>query len=166
MSIFNEKKKEKNSREKNEWNNEKEIAIVVSDYNADITHKMLKICVILLQDKLVKIYEIIHVRGVLEAPLIVKKLLKNPQISGILVLGAVIQGDTAHDELVAFTAVDKMVDLSLEYDKPVTFGISGPQMNRGQAIARIEPATKHAVDSLLHMLDIIPAINTKKYTRG
>lgn len=129
------------------------VAVVVSDYNAEITHRMLKIAVILFQDHTLNVQEIVHVPGVLEIPFAVKKLLKNKEISGIVVLGTVIEGDTSHDELVAFTAVDKLLDLSLLYEKPITFGITGPRMTRGQAVARIESATKHAVTALVSMLN-------------
>ena len=132
------------------------IVIVVSDYNADITHRMLKLAVVLLQECAseypLTIKEIIHVSGVLEMPLAVKKLLKHSEISGVLVLGAVIQGDTAHDELVAFTTVDKLLELTLQYEKPVAIGMSGPRMTRSQAIARIDTSTRHAVEALVKQL--------------
>ena len=43
-----------------------------------------------------------------------------------------------------------MTDLSLEYEKPVGLGITGPGMSRLQAEARIERA-KAAVESVVKM---------------
>ena len=68
----------------------------------------------------------------------------------MVTLGAVIEGETEHDELVIQHASRKIADLAIEYDKPVGLGISGPGMTRLQAQDRIERA-KAAVEAVVKL---------------
>jgi 6,7-dimethyl-8-ribityllumazine synthase len=64
----------------------------------------------------------------------------------------VIKGDTDHDQVVAQHAARKMVDLSLEYNKPVSLGVSGPGMTRVEAVERIEDFSRRSVESVVKMI--------------
>jgi 6,7-dimethyl-8-ribityllumazine synthase len=68
-----------------------------------------------------------------------------------VMIGAVIKGDTGHDELIAGATAGAAVDLALEFDKPVGLGVTGPGMDRMQALDRIDNA-KHAVESVVRMI--------------
>jgi 6,7-dimethyl-8-ribityllumazine synthase len=85
-------------------------------------------------------------------PLAIKKLLKNDQIDAVVTLGAVIEGSTSHDEIVVQHASRKIADLALEYDKPVSLGISGPGMTRLEAHQRVDYA-KRAVEAAVKMYE-------------
>ena len=126
------------------------IGIVVSEYNYDITQMMLERAKSHAEFLGAKIGEIIHVPGVYDMPLATKKLLKTKGIDGVVALGAVIEGETGHDDVVIGQAARKLTDLSVEFDKPVGLGITGPGMSRLQAEARIENA-KSAVESVVKM---------------
>jgi len=63
----------------------------------------------------------------------------------------VIKGDTNHDELIAGATAGAAVDLALEFDKPVGLGVTGPGMDRMQALDRIDNA-KNAAESVVRML--------------
>jgi 6,7-dimethyl-8-ribityllumazine synthase len=91
-----------------------------------------------------------HVPGVYDMPLAVKQMLQRKGIDGVVTLGAVIEGETKHDEIVIGQAARKLTDLSVEYDKPVGLGITGPGMTRLQAEDRIENA-KAAVEAVVKM---------------
>ncbi len=67
-----------------------------------------------------------------------------------MALGAVIEGETGHDEVVMNQAARKLADLSVEYGKPLGLGISGPGETRLQAQDRIENAA-HAVRTVVKM---------------
>ena len=82
--------------------------------------------------------------------LAVKKLLQRRDIDCVITIGAVIEGETEHDELVIQHAARKIADLSLEYNKPVGLGISGPGMTRLQAADRIERG-KAAVEAVVKL---------------
>ncbi len=130
------------------------LAIVTSDFNSKMTHKMEEIA----KHHAVKlgatIKKIIRVPGAFEIPFAVKKLLKNKEIDGIVTLGAVIKGDTDHDRVVADNAARQIMELSLEYMKPVSLGIIGPNVTRSQAAARFENYAKRAAEAVIKMLNI------------
>ena len=84
-------------------------------------------------------------------PLAMRKLLKRHDVEGIAILGAVIKGDTNHDELIAGPVARTAVDLALEFDKPVGLGITGPGMDRMQALDRIDNA-KNAIESVVGLI--------------
>jgi 6,7-dimethyl-8-ribityllumazine synthase len=126
------------------------IGIVVSEFNYDVTMMMLeraKEHAVFLGAQVVKV---ITVPGVFDMGLAIKKLLQSIGVDGVVALGAVIEGETEHDELVIQHAARKIIDLSIQYDKPVSLGITGPGMTRLQAEERIERA-KMAVESVVKM---------------
>lgn len=126
------------------------IGIVVSEYNYDITYLMLERAKEHANFLKVDIEQIIKTPGVFEIPLATKKLLARKDVDGVVTLGAVIEGETEHDEVIMQHAARKIIDLGLEYNKPVGLGISGPGMTRLQAQERIEKA-KEAVESVVKM---------------
>lgn len=87
------------------------------------------------------------VPGVFEIPLAAKKLLKRQNVDAVVALGAVIEGETKHDEIVMQHASRKLIDLSLESGKPVALGISGPGMTRLQALERVNEFARRAVEA-------------------
>ena len=87
------------------------------------------------------------VPGVFEIPLAAKKLLGRQDVDAVVALGAVIEGETKHDEIVMQHASRKLIDLSLDYSKPVALGISGPGMTRLQAQERVNEFARRAVEA-------------------
>ncbi len=126
------------------------IGIVVSEFNYDITAMMLELAKTHADFLGAKVSQVIQVPGVYDMPLAVKKLLKDKKIDAVVALGAVIEGETDHDDIVIGQASRKLTDLSVEFDKPVGLGITGPGMSRLQAEARVERA-KSAVESVVKM---------------
>ncbi len=92
----------------------------------------------------------VQVPGVFDMPLAIRKLLEKDDIDGVVTLGAVVEGETEHDDIVMGQASRKITDLAVEYGKPVGLGITGPGMSRLQAEERIERA-KAAVESVVKM---------------
>jgi 6,7-dimethyl-8-ribityllumazine synthase len=134
---FNKNKKKRKEAE----NMAKEtirIGAVVSDFNYDITMMMLERAKEHAEFLGAEITKVIKVPGVFDMGLAVKKLLARKDIDGVITIGAVIEGETEHDDLVIQHAARKIADLALEYNKPVGLGISGPGMTRLQAEDRIE----------------------------
>ncbi len=126
------------------------IGIVVSQFNYDITSMMLERAKEHADFLGAEVAEVIHVPGVFDMPLAIKRLLNKKEIDGVVTLGAVIKGETDHDETVIAHAARKIADLALEFDKPVSLGITGPGMTRMQAQQRIERA-KAAVESVVKL---------------
>jgi 6,7-dimethyl-8-ribityllumazine synthase len=126
------------------------IGAVVSEFNYDITSMMLDRAQEHAKFLGVEITKIVKVPGVFDMGLPVKKLLQNKNIDGVVALGAVIEGETEHDDIVIQHASRKIADLAIEFGKPVGLGITGPGMTRLQAEKRIERA-KHAVESVVKL---------------
>ncbi len=131
--------------------NEK-IGIVLSDFNADITHMMSKIAEEHTEFLGAKVAKLIRVPGAFDIPLAVSKLVKSSNIDGVVCLGTVIEGDTKHDEIVANNAARKIADLSVSSGKPVALGISGPGMTRADGVKRIEGYAKRSVETAIKMI--------------
>ena len=111
---------------------------VVAEFNFDITSMMLELAKEHAKFLDAEITEVFPVPGVYDMPIAIKKLLDEGKVDAVITLGAVIEGDTQHDEIVVQHAARKITDLSLEYNKPVTLGISGPGMTRLEAHKRVE----------------------------
>ena len=127
------------------------IGMVASEFNYDITSMMVERARSEAEFLEVEIAKTIMVPGVFDMPLAVKNLLEQKEIDAVITLGAVIEGETGHDEVVISHASRKIADLSLEFGKPVAFGVTGPGMTRLQAVDRIEKG-REVVDVAVKML--------------
>ncbi len=126
------------------------IGAVVSEFNYDITMVMLERAKEHADFLGAEIAETVQVPGVFDMGLAVKNLLEKKNIDGVVAIGAVIEGETEHDDIVIQHAARKIADLAIEYSKPVGLGITGPGMTRLQAEKRIERA-KGAVEAVVKM---------------
>ncbi len=131
------------------------LGIVVSEFNYDITYLMLQKALSHADFLGAEVKVVVKVPGSFDMPLAVKKLLLRNDIDGVVTLGAVIQGETKHDEVVAHQVARRIMDLSLEYDKPVTLGIIGPGASRMQALERVEEYARRAVEAAVKLVNRI-----------
>lgn len=130
---------------------EYKIGMVAAEFNFDITSMMIERAKAEADFLDVKITKTIMVPGVYDMALAVKTLLEKEDVDAVITLGAVIKGETKHDEVIIAQAARKITDLSLEYNKPVGFGITGPDMTQLQAVDRIEKG-RDVVDAVVKML--------------
>jgi 6,7-dimethyl-8-ribityllumazine synthase len=127
------------------------LGFVVSEFNRDITYQMELLGKEHAKFLGAEVANVVYVPGVYDMPLAVKMLLRREDIDAVVTIGCVIQGETAHDEVVVQHAARKLMDLSLEYDKPVTLGITGPKMSRPDAHRRVD-YSKRAVEAAVKLL--------------
>ena len=125
------------------------IAIVVSEFNEEITSRMLDVAKEKAGLMKLKISYIILVPGAYDMPIIVDSLLNKKNVDAVVTLGAIIKGQTKHDEVISNAAAKSLTDLSLKYKKPVSLGISGPGMQERHAYARIRPVAERAVEAVV-----------------
>src|SRR3954452_444158 len=95
---------------------------------------------------------VLYVPGTFDMPLAVERLLRKKNVDAVVTLGAVVKGDTRHDDIVAENAARLIADLSLEYGKPVTLGVAGPGMTIEQARERSKLVPIRAVNAAVHMV--------------
>ncbi len=134
------------------------LGFVISEFNRDITYMMEKLAEEHAEFLGVEVPYKIVVPGAFDMPLAIKTLLEKEDVDAVVTIGCVIEGDTEHDEIVVHNAARKIADLSLEYNKPVTLGISGPGMTRLQAEDRIDYG-KRAVESAVKMVKRLKKLN-------
>ncbi|MBN2014505.1 MAG: 6,7-dimethyl-8-ribityllumazine synthase [Candidatus Altiarchaeota archaeon] len=130
------------------------LGIVAAEFNYDITYAMVELAKEHARFLDVDVEEVVRVPGVFDMPLAVKMLLDRNDVDCVVALGAVIEGQTEHDEIVAQHAARKIADLALDYGKPIGLGIAGPGMSRLDAHKRIEYA-KRAVEAAVKMCKVL-----------
>jgi 6,7-dimethyl-8-ribityllumazine synthase len=139
------------------------IALVVSEFNKQITYKMSDLAKenIYKQNDVTLSY-VCYVPGCYDMPLIINELLKRRDVDAVITLGAIIKGETKHDELIANSVAKSFIDLSLKYRKPVILGISGPDMTLQQARDRVEIISSRTVIAAVNMARRLKKLKTQR----
>ena len=127
------------------------LGFVVSEFNRDITFQMEILGREHAEFLGATVYRTMYTPGTFDMPLAVKKLLSDGEVDAVVTLGCIIEGSTEHDEVIASQLTRKIMDLSLEYNKPVALGVSGPGMTRLEAQERVDYA-KRAVEAAVKMV--------------
>jgi 6,7-dimethyl-8-ribityllumazine synthase len=100
-------------------------AIVVSRYNENITAKLLDGAVATLKQHGIadESIDVAWVPGAWEIPLIAERLAESESYAAVICLGAVIKGETTHDEHINRQVSASLGQLALDTGLPVAFGI-------------------------------------------
>lgn len=106
-------------------NNPGKIAVVVAQFNSYITDALLKGAKEALLGGGVKEedIEVYFVPGAFEIPLACKRIFTAKEVGGIVALGAVIRGETPHFDFVAGECSKGLMNVSLEFAKPIANGV-------------------------------------------
>ncbi|MCA1802491.1 MAG: 6,7-dimethyl-8-ribityllumazine synthase [Rhodothermaceae bacterium] len=101
------------------------IGIVTSRWNSFITERLKEGAVenLLAHGIKEKDITVVYCPGAYEIPLTAKLMLESGNYDGIICLGAVIRGSTPHFEYVAGAVNNGVAKISLDYEKPVIFGV-------------------------------------------
>ena len=136
------------------------IAIVRSRFNEQVTGGMLgaaqkTLLAAGVKQNRIDVYE---VPGAFEIPALAQHLAKQQVYDGIITLGAVIQGETLHHHYINMTVTQAIMDLSLQLEIPVAFGVITTK-NLAQAKARSIGSAKlnkgrEAAEAVLEMLGV------------
>ena len=135
------------------------LGIVVSEFNSELTHMMEKAAAEHARKQGAEIKCIVKVPGAYEIPFAAKKLLSRKDIDAAVALGAIIKGDTDHDLVIGHAAAKSLQELSLEFDKPVSLGIIGPNATWEHAEKRAEEYSRRAVDAAIKMLRLFKKVH-------
>lgn len=116
---------------------EKSFAIVISRFNEFISGKLLEGALDCLQrhnaDE--KKISVIWVPGSFEIPMAAQKLAASKKYDAVICLGAVIKGDTSHNEYIATEVTKGIAQIGLQTGVPVILGVITPDTLE-QAIER------------------------------
>lgn len=104
---------------------------------------------------------VIWVPGAYEIPLAAKMVAKSGKYDGIVALGTIIRGETAHFDYVAGESSSGLLSTSLEFDIPIGFGILTTE-SIDQAIERAGTKSGNkgaeAALAVIEMLNVVKAI--------
>jgi len=126
------------------------IAIVASLFNRDVVDLMVERALARAREIDAKVIAVVRVPGAFEIPLAVQRLLERDDVDGAVAVGAVIKGETPHDETIMHATSHALMEIGVRTGKPVGLGITGPGMTDEQAMARIDRAAR-AVDAVVAM---------------
>ena len=100
-------------------------AIVVAQWNRAVTGKLLEGAVATLREAGIAddAIEVAHVPGSWEIPLVAQRLAASARYAAVICLGAVVRGETTHDQHINRGVSLAISQISLQYDLPVMFGI-------------------------------------------
>ncbi|MFM8912062.1 MAG: 6,7-dimethyl-8-ribityllumazine synthase [Flammeovirgaceae bacterium] len=115
----------------------KKFAIVVAEWNEDITEPLFEGAHQAFLKLGVHKKNIIrkNVPGSFELPLAAQWMAEQKDISAVVCLGCVIQGDTPHFDYVCQGVTYGIMKLNLKYSKPIAFGVL-TTLNKKQALER------------------------------
>ena len=126
----------------------KKILIVVANYYKDISLSLLNSA----QLKISKKYstKVMNVPGVFEIPVVISKNIK--KYDAFIALGCVIKGETPHFDFISNAATLAIMNLSVQYKKPIGNGII-TCLNIDQAKAR-EKKGEEAAQAVISVLSL------------
>jgi 6,7-dimethyl-8-ribityllumazine synthase len=139
------------------------LAIVVAEFNYDVTYLMLQKALDHAKFLGAEVTYVVKVPGTYDMPIVVNELLKKEDVDAVAAIGAVIQGETKHDEVVAHQTARKLMDLSVDYGKPVGMGIIGPGASRIQALERAEEYARRAVEAAVKLARRMRALRAARF---
>ncbi|RJX43631.1 6,7-dimethyl-8-ribityllumazine synthase [Halonotius aquaticus] len=131
------------------------LGLVVAQFNSAVTTEMQAAAEDAAAERDAELSEVLEVPGAYDAPLAADRLARREDIDAVAVIGAIVTGDTDHDQVIADAAAQGLTDVSLDRDTPVTFGVSGPGMSGAEARER-EQKGAEAVNAAVDMVKVLP----------
>jgi 6,7-dimethyl-8-ribityllumazine synthase len=137
------------------------VAIVVSRFNGDITTGLLERALSALRDCNVQddAITVVPVPGAFELPLTALALAKTRRFSCVVALGCIIRGETPHFDLIASEAASGLQLAAIETGIPVAFGVVATETLE-QAEARLDRGAE-AARTALEMADLFSHVRTR-----
>lgn len=113
------------------------IAIILPRFNDRLGKILLDNTIEELENLGVKNIKTYRVPGTLELPFATLKIALSKKFDAIIALGIVIRGETKHFELVTQTTYQGLMEVALDEDTPIIFGVLATE-NEKQAKERVQ----------------------------
>ena len=133
------------------------LVIVAAEFNREVADRMVERAIARAKERGIRVASVVRVPGTFEIPLAIQRLLARPEVDGAVAIGAVIKGETLHDEALMAVVPKALLDVELRLGKPVGLGITGPGMTDEQALARVDKGAE-AVDAVIAMHERLRAL--------
>jgi 6,7-dimethyl-8-ribityllumazine synthase len=100
-------------------------ALVTAEWNIEITDKLRDGAFKILAECSVPMEHIytLQVPGSFEIPLAAKWAIEHVKADAVICLGCIIKGETRHDEYLASSVTQTLLDLSVDSGKPIALGV-------------------------------------------
>ncbi|MDH3286792.1 MAG: 6,7-dimethyl-8-ribityllumazine synthase [Betaproteobacteria bacterium] len=136
------------------------IGIVMSRFNQEIGEGLLSSCTAELTKQGVNTSDvlIVSVPGALEAPIALQKMANSGWFDALVVLGAVIRGDTYHFEVVANESANGITAVTLDTGVPVANGILTTD-DEDQALARMSQKGAECALTAIEMANLLKKLD-------
>ncbi|MCA1813740.1 MAG: 6,7-dimethyl-8-ribityllumazine synthase [Halobacteriales archaeon] len=134
------------------------IGFVVAEFHRELAADMLARAQDRAKQARCKLGPVLRIAGTFDAPLPCEWLLEQDAVDAVVCIGAVVKGETMHDEVITHSTAQTLQALALEYDKPIGLAITGPGMTMEQAQERVD-AGAHAVDAVLRVIEAWRELN-------
>jgi 6,7-dimethyl-8-ribityllumazine synthase len=136
-----------------------QLGLVVAQFNKErpVTGEMADRARSAADERGAEVVATVEVPGSYDTPLAADRLARRDDVDAVAVLGAIVTGDTDHDQVIADAAAQGLTEVSLDRDTPVALGITGPGMSQDEAVARTEYGAT-AVHSAIDMAEELDSI--------
>ncbi|MEF8782272.1 MAG: 6,7-dimethyl-8-ribityllumazine synthase [Haloarculaceae archaeon] len=136
-----------------------QLGLVVAQFNKEdpVTRKMGERGREAARERDADIVATLEVPGSYDTPLAADRLARRDDVDAVAVVGAIVSGDTDHDQVIADAAAQGLTGVSLDRDTPVALGITGPGMSQDEARARVNYGAT-AVHSAIDMAEELDSI--------
>jgi len=131
------------------------LGLVVARFNASVTEPMAETARETAGERDAEVVEAVEIPGAYDAPLAADRLARRDDVDAVAVVGAIVTGDTDHDQVIGHAVAEKLADVSVDRDTPVAFGVSGPGQSGAEARERIGKGAE-AVNSAVDMYETLP----------
>ena len=130
------------------------LGLVVAQFNKEspVTERMAERARETVEERAATLVETVEVPGSYDTPLAADRLARRDDIDAVAVLGAIVTGDTDHDQVIGHAAAQGLTDVSLDRDTPVALGITGPGMSHDEARARVDYGAR-TVESAIELAE-------------
>lgn len=130
----------------------KNIAVICGEFHKKEVTEMLNEAKKIAAENNLMVSEEIWVNGSYEKPLALKRVLQKENIDGVILLGIIERGETKHGMVMGQAIMPAIINLQLEYMKPVGIGILGPEILPSQIPSRLLPTAQKAVLAVARMI--------------
>lgn len=130
------------------------LGLVVSTYHRPITEAMESDAIDAADTRDATVAAVVHVPGTYDTVLPADRLARRDDIDAVAVIGAIVEGETDHDQVIGHTVATQLQEIARARDTPVTLGVSGPGIDAETARNRIEYGPG-AVDAAIDLVEAL-----------
>jgi len=136
-----------------------DVALVIGRYYPELADGMATAVRDRIEDRGAAVSTTIDVNGVYDMPLAIDRPARHQGVDAVVVLAAVVTGDTDHDQMVTDAAAHQLSAISVERATPVGFGVIGLGMSGAEAAERTDYGAT-AVDAAFNLIVQFSSLQT------